>query len=732
MSETSIIVATATTDLSGDIISNPSQLSTEVIVETTDGELQRAIATKNIEGDVVSEASDISTECVVETSGGDLQRALKVYNLSSNGGGGGLSDGTFTWGEPVNINYTDTQGDNFPLTMCFNPVLNKFVGFGANRMYTSTDATSWSHSAIDTNVGFECCCCTPNGTVYSGTLTADKLYKTSDGETGELITVSGVPASILKIYAIDDNTLMACDIDGIYKIDLSTNTASSYAYYVESALVQDSDGTIYGWDTENVLKYDADNDEWTVNAFNEELEIDGYTIEGYPYQIAVLDGKIVLFDFGWKEVDGEDRYAFLYWVSEDAGETWTAHINENLPADSSFVTLGYCGTNGILFVSTTVGDIFKTTDCVNWTSETLIPEGASENGWGNFCYGNGCWCALYDFVFYSVTGKIVGKQTTIVNDDISITANGTYYPSSQYTGFGIVDVNVPVNATKFGASVGAFLGDVNSSGVLQKPSEEPDVVFTGVKDVGELALAYAFGLGNNATRVKAKTIQFPDLTAVSGLNALQYLCNYSSALTSVSFPKLVTISGANAMQGAFSNCTNLTSVSFPELTTISTSGGFTSALSSCRNLTSISFPKLTTLGAYSSQSVFTSCTSLTSVSFPELTTLDNSSSQYMFNGCTALTSIAFPKLSSLATSCMMYMFQGCTSLASISFPALTSTSFGNTQPKTNCMQNMLRNVTGCTVHFPSNLQSVIGSESILTDGFGGTNTTVLFDLTATE
>lgn len=124
MSETSIIVATATTDLSGDIISNPSQLSTEVIVETTDGELQRAIATKNIEGDVVSEASDISTECVVETSGGDLQRALKVYNLSSNGGG--LSDGTFTWGEPVNINYTDTQGDNFPLTMCFNPVLNKF------------------------------------------------------------------------------------------------------------------------------------------------------------------------------------------------------------------------------------------------------------------------------------------------------------------------------------------------------------------------------------------------------------------------------------------------------------------------------------------------------------------------------------------------------------------------------------------------------------------------------
>jgi hypothetical protein len=44
---------------------------------------------------------------------------------------------------------------------------------------------------------------------------------------------------------------------------------------------------------------------------------------------------------------------------------------------------------------------------------------------------------------------------------------------------------------------------------------------------------------------------------------------------------------------------------------------------------------------------------------------------------------------------------------------------------------MLQGVTGCTVHFPSNLQSVIGSWSDVTARFGGTNTTVLFDLTAT-
>ena len=44
---------------------------------------------------------------------------------------------------------------------------------------------------------------------------------------------------------------------------------------------------------------------------------------------------------------------------------------------------------------------------------------------------------------------------------------------------------------------------------------------------------------------------------------------------------------------------------------------------------------------------------------------------------------------------------------------------------------MLQGVSGCTVHFPSNLQSVIGSWSDVTNGFGGTNTTVLFDLPST-
>jgi hypothetical protein len=77
---------------------------------------------------------------------------------------------------------------------------------------------------------------------------------------------------------------------------------------------------------------------------------------------------------------------------------------------------------------------------------------------------------------------------------------------------------------------------------------------------------------------------------------------------------------------------------------------------------------------------------------------------------------------------MGYAFQGCTKLKTLSFPALTSNSFGS---YTNQFNNMLSGVTGCKVHFPSNLQSVIGSWSSVTSGFTGTNTTVLFDLPAT-
>ena len=171
-----------------------------------------------------------------------------------------------------------------------------------------------------------------------------------------------------------------------------------------------------------------------------------------------------------------------------------------------------------------------------------------------------------------------------------------------------------------------------------------------------------------------------------------------------SLPSNATDVGTQAMYYAFNGCTSLTSVTFPSLTTVS--------------------------GDRALHNAFRDCTSLTSVDLSSLTTVSGSSAMdATFNGCTSLTSVTFPSLTTVNNNvAMSSIFKGCRSLTTLSFPSLNSNSFGS---YVNQFTRMLDGVTGCTVHFPSNLQSVIGSWSSVTSGFGGTNTTVLFDLPAT-
>ena len=127
---------------------------------------------------------------------------------------------------------------------------------------------------------------------------------------------------------------------------------------------------------------------------------------------------------------------------------------------------------------------------------------------------------------------------------------------------------------------------------------------------------------------------------------------------------------------------------------------------------------------------FYNCTGITSVDLSSLTTIGGSTAMSSaFYNCTGITSVDLSSLTTISgILAMSTAFSGCTSLTTLSFPALTSTSFGS---YSNQFNNMLQGVTGCTVHFPSNLQNKIGSWSSVTSGFGGTNTTVLFDLPAT-
>lgn len=314
--------------------------------------------------------------------------------------------------------------------------------------------------------------------------------------------------------------------------------------------------------------------------------------------------------------------------------------------------------------------------------------------------------------------------TGIAKEDIAINASG--------------EVATVASPIKYGASVDNFLGDVDENGVLQEPSMVDggiDLVFSGVKDIANDALYNRFTVTSQNHYINVKSISFPDLEQITGSQAIYGMCEYNPHLLSVSFPKLKIVTKNNL--SAFYSCSNLKSVSLPELEKVSDADASIQSWFANSGLESISFPKLKELGNVSNssgnglRSGCSGCRSLTSASLPVLETLG----WYGLSGAfsdSAITTMTFPSLKKIRG---MYSMQQCfsnvTTLTSLSFPALV-TNFFDWQGGGYIFQNMLSGCTGVTVHFPSNLQSVIGSWSDVTAGFGGTNTTILYDLTATE
>lgn len=171
-------------------------------------------------------------------------------------------------------------------------------------------------------------------------------------------------------------------------------------------------------------------------------------------------------------------------------------------------------------------------------------------------------------------------------------------------------------------------------------------------------------------------------------------------VTSFSLPSDATDVGPNALAYAFYSCPSLTSVDLSSLTTVSGEDAFYEA--------------------------FYKCTALTSVDLSSLTTLSGRGAlEYAFDVCTALTSVDFSSLTTVSGYNSLYCaFSRCSSLTSLSFPALTvaGLQYGSSQ-----FDDMIRGVTGCTVHFPAAVQAKIETTAGYPN-FGGTNTTVLFDL----
>ena len=302
----------------------------------------------------------------------------------------------------------------------------------------------------------------------------------------------------------------------------------------------------------------------------------------------------------------------------------------------------------------------------------------------------------------------------INNENITVTSNGTYTAGEGYTGLGTVDVNV--------ADIPAVTEELNVTPTTSAQTIRPEEGKDGFNPVNVAAVTSSIDANITAGNIKKDVT----ILGVTG--------SYEGSGSATLITKSITQNGT--YNASSDNADGYSSV------TVNVSGGgggvgITREVSANgvyqmpANSFTFSLPSnATDISTSAMQYAFQNCTSLTSVDLSSLTTVSsNYAFNNAFNGCTGLTSVDLSSLTTVSGhACFSRIFSGCTSLTTLSFPALTSTSFGS---ETTQFNNMLQGVTGCTVHFPSNLQSVIGSWSDVTAGFGGTNTTVLFDLTAT-
>lgn len=275
---------------------------------------------------------------------------------------------------------------------------------------------------------------------------------------------------------------------------------------------------------------------------------------------------------------------------------------------------------------------------------------------------------------------------------------------------------------------------VDANGVLKNSSNFIDL--TGVDDIADYALAYSyydvvfpedttitipcsrlandrslyFAFGSNSNRQSVvkniKCIQFPNLTTIAGAYAAGYLFETGSCgLESFIVDKLETVSGSNCLDYAFR-----------------LNSPFAGA-----TLQTVSCPKLELVsGSYCMRQCFYGQAALNQVSMPSLKTISGQRAFDSIYAYTALQSLKFESLNIVsANACMRSALQSCNLLQSLWFYALDPNSFGS---YTNQFNIMLTGCTNVTVHFPMAIQATIGSWSDVTAGFGGTTTTVLFDL----
>lgn len=293
----------------------------------------------------------------------------------------------------------------------------------------------------------------------------------------------------------------------------------------------------------------------------------------------------------------------------------------------------------------------------------------------------------------------------------TITTNGVH----DVTNYASADVQVPTNVSE------PYVNwTINASGELVS-SGSRITNFTGVQVINR-SFAHAYKDNKDITG----TVDMSDVVQI--FCSCQNMFDGCSNITKVNLSSLNYISGAAYCQYMFQS-TGITEADLSSLKNLSTMNCCNQMFYQCSNLTTILFDPETVTATSCCADMFTG-TGLTSVRLKSLhTASSNTCLQYMFSNCVRLIDAHFDSLSLINNQRVLSnAFRDCPVLTNIYFYALNQNSFGT---YTNQFNNMLNMTTGVTVHFPIAVQSKIGSWGDVINGFGGTSTTVLFDIVTT-
>ena len=255
---------------------------------------------------------------------------------------------------------------------------------------------------------------------------------------------------------------------------------------------------------------------------------------------------------------------------------------------------------------------------------------------------------------YNVGGG--GGGTTINNQDITVTANGTYTADAGYTGLGTVEVQVPnpstgilsivengsynvteyataeVNVptsggatTKFGVSIDNLLGNVDADGNYVNPTEPFVLTLSGVKSMPRYGMSYFAAGGNlDKIRVPIRSLIANDLISVSS-NSFNNFADDNRNFERVEMNNLEDASGPGVFQNAFQHATT---ASFQKLRRASGNYVFGTAFAERKLDLSQVFPALEEISGMQAMSNIIYSDSSSSITLPKLKSVIGASSHH--------------------------------------------------------------------------------------------------------